>query len=428
MRLHWLEPLRVEQLANGLRVLLLPDRTYPVGALVVYYGVGARDERPGETGFAHLFEHMMFQASTHVGKNEFFRHIESHGGTFNGNTTHDRTVYYEVLPASQLPLALWLESDRMRGLAVTQEHLDNQRDTVKEERRFRYDNQPYMQAWIRFGEMAYRNFANAHPVIGYYEDLDQASLESVYDFFRRYYRPNRAVLVVAGDLDPETALAWIRYYFEDIEPGPEVPPPDLTEPEPPVGMRDRWIDSNARFPALWVGGRIPPWGHPDFYALWLLHYVLFEGRASRLYRTWVQERARCLEFYSIWDGRRGPGTMSGLIIVPSDADPETWPDRFHTEVLAPPVSDEELERARALWVRRQWTRWQEVLERALDVGEAALLDGDPRAVERDAVGITAVRRSDVERVRETYLAPDRAIVLWIEPGCQSASSRGGAFR
>lgn len=421
MRLKWLEPLRLERLANGLRVLLLPDPTHPVVAVVVYYGVGARDERPGETGFAHLFEHMMFQASTHVGKNEFFRYIESHGGTFNANTTHDRTVYYEVLPASQFPLALWLESDRMRGLAVTQEHLDNQRDTVKEERRFRYDNQPYMKAWIRFGELAYRNFANAHPVIGYYEDLDRARLEAVYDFFRRYYRPNRAVLVVAGDFEPETALAWIRYYFEDIEPGPEVQPPDLTEPDPPVGARDRWADPNARLPALWVGYRSPPWGHPDFYALWLLYYVLYEGRASRLYRIWVQEKARCLEFYGVWDGRRGPGTMSGLIIVPPDADPEALADAFRSEVLEPPISEAELERARALWVRHQWARWQEVLERALDVGEAALLDGDPYAVERDMTAIEAVGLSDIERVRKVYLDPSREVLLWVYPnGMQDA--------
>src|SRR6188474_2169169 len=196
-----LAPLEIEEysLNNGLRVVLNRDEAVPVVAVAVYYNVGSRNECEGRTGFAHLFEHMMFQGSENVKKAEHFQFIMKAGGTMNGTTSSERTNYFETLPASQLPLALWLESDRMRSLAVTQENLDNQREAVKEEKRLRYDNQPYVNGFLRLFEMSFKNPANSHSTIGSMEDLDAATVEDIREFFRVYYAPNNAVLTIAGD-------------------------------------------------------------------------------------------------------------------------------------------------------------------------------------------------------------------------------------
>src|SRR3954454_18598632 len=213
-----LQQLDIEEyrLSNGLRVVLNADDAIPVVSIAVYYDVGSRNEREGRTGFAHLFEHMMFQGSENVPKAAHFQYISNAGGTMNGTTSSERTNYFETLPANQLPLALWLETDRMRSLAVTQENLDNQREAVKEEKRLRYDNQPYGQIFDLISEMIYQNFANAHSTIGSMEDLDDATVEDVQEFFRIYYAPNNAVLVISGSFETEEVKQLVETYFGDI--------------------------------------------------------------------------------------------------------------------------------------------------------------------------------------------------------------------
>src|SRR3989440_3700477 len=210
-----LTPLEIEEygLANGLRVVLNSDDAIPVVSAAVYYDVGSRNEREGRTGFAHLFEHMMFQGSENVPKAGHFQYIMKAGGTMNGTTSSERTNYFETLPGNQLPLGLWLESDRMRSLAVTQENHDNQREAVKEEKRLRYDNQPYGQIFDIINEMIYKNFANAHSTIGSMEDLDDASVEDVQEFFRIYYAPNNAVVSISGAFDAATVKEMMETYF-----------------------------------------------------------------------------------------------------------------------------------------------------------------------------------------------------------------------
>src|SRR5437868_4488084 len=210
-----LSPLAIETYAleNGLRVVLNKDDAIPVVSVAVYYNVGSRNEREGRTGFAHLFEHMMFQGSENVPKAGHFQYIMKAGGTMNGTTSSERTNYYETLPANQLPLALWLESDRMRSLAVTQENLDNQREAVKEEKRLRYDNQPYGKIFDMINELIYRNPRNAHSTIGSMEHLDAASVEDVQEFFRVYYAPNNAVLVISGAFEVDDAKQRIETDF-----------------------------------------------------------------------------------------------------------------------------------------------------------------------------------------------------------------------
>src|SRR5690348_8215045 len=203
-------------LKNGLRVITVEDHSAPVVALSITYNVGSRNERQGRTGFAHLFEHMMFKGSENVGSGEHFFLIFNYGGNMNGTTNTDRTVYYEVLPKNQLDLGLFLESDRMRSLAITKDNLDNQRNAVQEERRLRLDDQPYGKAQERFDELAFDNFAYHHSVIGSMTDLDAASVSDVQDFFRTYYAPNNAVLALVGDLDTKATLAKVEKYFSSI--------------------------------------------------------------------------------------------------------------------------------------------------------------------------------------------------------------------
>ena len=237
-------------LDNGLRVVLNQDKSVPVVSVSVYYDVGSRNEPEGRTGFAHLFEHMMFQGSENVPKAAHFQYISNAGGTMNGTTSSERTNYFETLPASELPLALWLESDRMRSLNVTQENLDNQREAVKEEKRLRYDNQPYVNGFLRLFEMSFKNPANAHSTIGSMEDLDAATVDDVREFFRVYYAPNNAVLSIAGDFDRAEADELIQKYFATIPSQPAPPPVDVSEPVEVAERLDTFVDKLAPVPGV----------------------------------------------------------------------------------------------------------------------------------------------------------------------------------
>jgi predicted Zn-dependent peptidase len=248
----------VEQftLENGLRVILSQDKAVPVVSVAVYYDVGSRNEPVGRTGFAHLFEHMMFQGSENVPKAAHFQRISNAGGTMNGTTSTERTNYYETLPANQLPLALWLESDRMRSLKVTQENLDNQRDAVKEEKRLRYDNQPYINAFLRISELIYQNPHNAHSTIGSMEDLDDATVEDVREFFRVYYAPNNAVLSIVGDFEHDEARELVEKFFGSIPSQPAPPAVDVSEPEEIAQRADVYHDRFAPSPAFMLAGKL----------------------------------------------------------------------------------------------------------------------------------------------------------------------------
>ena len=288
-------PAERHRLGNGLRVVLSPDRGVPVVAVNLWYGVGSRNEQPGKTGFAHLFEHMMFQGSASVPKNKHFELIERVGGTLNGSTWFDRTNYYETVPSNDLELALWLESDRMGWLlpAMDQEKLDNQRDVVKNEKLQRYDNQPYGDWSERLQKMMYPDgHPYRHTVIGSMEDLDAASLEDVEAFFRTYYVPNNAVLSIAGDVDSADTLGLVERYFGEIPAGAEPPPlAGSASVAPKLGgtARDHVV-SDVPLPRLIMAFRVPPYSSDDFAVAEVSRALLGMGRASRLYRSLVRER------------------------------------------------------------------------------------------------------------------------------------------
>ncbi len=279
-------------LDNGLRVILHEDHRIPIVAVNLWYHVGSGNERKGRTGFAHLFEHMMFQGSEHVGSDKHFKLVQSAGGNLNGSTFFDRTNYYETLPSHYLEMGLWLESDRMGFLlpAMTQEKLDNQRDVVKNERRQRVDNQPYGLWLEKILELSYPDDFSYHwPIIGYMEDLDAATLDDIRQFFKTYYAPRNASLTLAGDFDPVQARALIEKYFGEIK-NDEVIPPAVV---PFEGFnkgeaRDELMD-NVQLPRIYMAYHVPPYGTEEWYALDLMSDILSAGKSSRLYQSLVYD-------------------------------------------------------------------------------------------------------------------------------------------
>ncbi|MGB1656134.1 MAG: M16 family metallopeptidase [Longimicrobiales bacterium] len=283
------------RLDNGLKVVLAPDRTVPVVATNLWYGVGSRNEPAGKTGFAHLFEHMMFQGSAHVPKNRHFELIERVGGTLNATTWFDRTNYFETVPSHELDLCLWLESDRMGWMlpAMDQEKLDNQRDVVMNEKRQRYDNQPYGDWSERLQHLVFpEDHPYHHTVIGSMEDIEAATLDDVASFFETFYIPNNAVLTVAGDIDPAEALASIERYFGEIPVGADVPPiPGRTELEHVIGDTVReTVVSDVPLPRVIMAFRIPPYSSDAFATAEIARALLGMGRASRFYKHLVREQ------------------------------------------------------------------------------------------------------------------------------------------
>ncbi|MBV9772675.1 MAG: insulinase family protein [Gemmatimonadetes bacterium] len=417
-------PIETYTLPNGLRVVLSEDHASPVVAVNLWYDVGSRNERPGRTGLAHLFEHLMFQGSENVPANEHISSVERVGGSVNGSTWLDRTNYYETVPASRLELALWLEADRMGFFlpAITQEKLDNQRSVVKNERRQRVDNQPYGDWDERLQAMVFPpDHPYHHSVIGSMEDLDGATLDDVRDFFRTYYAPNNAVLTICGDFEAEQARAMVERYFGPIPRGPEVPPLP-GEPRVPHHMagevRER-IEGDVALPRLYLGFRTPPLGTDEFYAADVLTHVLAQGRSSRLYRSLVREQrvAKDVGAYAF-----PVITGAAMLFVSATANPGIDPERLEAAVLAEldalrdaPELDTEVERA-VTGIEARWViGLQQVGERANDLSMYTTQFGDPERINTEIDHYRAVTAERVRRFALEYLAADNRAVLTYVP-------------
>jgi zinc protease len=416
-----LPPLEIEEysLENGLRVILNRDEAVPVVAVAVYYNVGSRNEREGRTGFAHLFEHMMFQGSANVKKAEHFQFIMKAGGTMNG------TNYFETLPANQLPLALWLESDRMRSLAVTQENLDNQREAVKEEKRLRYDNQPYGQIFDLINEMIYRNFANAHSTIGSMEHLDAATVEDVQEFFRIYYAPNNAVLVISGSFEPETAKQLVETYFGDIPPQPEPPKLDVSEPAEVAQTYREWEDKLAPFPAFLIGWKIPKRRSPEFNALYLAGKLLYDGESSRLYQKLVKGEESVIQLFGFTDERRGPSSIFVGAIPKPEKDLSRIRDIIMTEIRSIATdgpSAEEMQKLHNQLINDAVRMRQSSMTRAQQIAEYALYDGDPKLINTDLDDLLAITPDQIRSVVDKFLNTENRALLDIVPAGKSSNA------
>jgi predicted Zn-dependent peptidase len=405
-------------LDNGLRAILNEDHSVPVVSVAVYYDVGSRNEREGRTGFAHLFEHMMFQGSENVPKAAHFQYISNAGGTMNGTTSSERTNYFETLPASQLPLALWLESDRMRSLKVTQENLDNQRAAVQEEKRLRYDNQPYVNGFLRLFEMCFKNQANAHSTIGSMEDLDAATVEDIQEFFRIYYAPNNAVLTIAGDFEPVETRRLIEKYFATVPRQSDPPPPDVSEP-PEVGQReDVYFDKLAPMPAFALGWKIPVRRTPDFYALALASNLLFEGESARLYQKLVKGEESVVQIQGGIDERRGPSGLLVVVIPKPDRDCGQMREVIINEIKSLATAgptDEEMEKLRNNLCNEAARSRQASLYRAQQIAEFALYDGDPELFNTELHNYLAVTATQIRDAVAGYLDTDNRVLLDIVP-------------
>jgi len=420
--------LRDTHLDNGLRVVLVPDHSAPVYAINVTYNVGSRNEPPGHTGYAHLFEHMMFQGSENVGKGEHFILILNNGGGMNGTTNEDRTNYFEELPKNQLDLGLFLESDRMRSLAVNQANLDNQRAVVQEERRQSYDNQPYAHADLDVDNLSYDNFAYKHSTIGSMDDLNHASLEDVQNFFKTYYAPNNAVLVLVGDFDPDEALAKVQKYFGSIPSQAAPPKVDLSEEQHYGERRETIYDPLAREPQIIEAYHIPPGNTPENYAAQALATILSSGQSSRFYQHLVKEKQLAVEAEAEPDARIGP-SLFYIIATPREgvavADLEKGIDEEIAGVVKDGVTPEELAKAKTQQLRRFIDQRRSTLSTANLIGQYTVYFGDPNLINTVDEKEAAVTVDDVHVFATKYFVRDERTVVITLPEEKDAAAAGG---
>jgi len=422
-------PVESYRLPNGLHVVLSEDHTAPIVAVNLWYHVGSANERLERTGFAHLFEHMLFQGSENVRANQHFELVQRAGGTLNGSTWLDRTNYYETLPSNQLAIALWLEADRMgRYLpGLTQEKLDTQRDVVKNERRWSVDNQPYGTWWEKLPALC---FPEGHPfnhsLIGSMEHLSDAALDDVADFFRTYYTPNNAVLTVAGDLDHEQAKRWIEEYFGPIAPGgPRPPLRDMTVPAT-FGTTLREVVTDAiALPRVFVACRTPVFGSDGYYAASLAAAVLGLRTGSRLEQSLVRtQRVASSASAFTYDLAKG----SDLLIVDATAHGDVSVERLEAAVLAEldrihehGVTEAEVARARALIETSFVMSLQSAAERADQLSRFATYFGDAQLANEQVARYQAVTAADVSRLARERLGPDNRALLVYVPGPEDAA-------
>jgi zinc protease len=418
------------KLKNGLRVIIAEDHTAPVYSIALTYNVGSRNERPGRTGFAHLFEHMMFKGSENVGSGEHFMLVYNNGGSMNGSTNKDRTNYFEALPANQLDLGLFLESDRMRTLAagITKENLKNQIDTVQEERRQGVDNQPYGKTDEVLEELAYQNFNYKHSVIGSMADLSAATVEDVQAFFRTYYAPNNAVVAIVGDVKTQECLAKVRQYFESIPSQAPPPEPDMTEPAQTQEKRQVLEDRLARAVRLDAVYHIPNGVDPDYAPLEVLGTILSSGRASRFYENIVRQKQLATSLYGGPQESRGPGLFGiqgtvapGKSVADLEASVYAEIERIKTGA----IEDWEMEKARNIARSQMVGRLGSSLYRAMLLSQYAVYYDDPGLINTRADGIAKVTPADVQRVAKKYLVPENRTVVITNPAAAAAGQKGG---
>jgi zinc protease len=421
--------LKEHKLKNGLRVILVEDHSAPVIALAITYNVGSRNERKGRTGFAHLFEHMMFKGSQNVGTGEHFYLIFNNGGNMNGTTNEDRTNYFEALPSNQLDLALFLEADRMKSLVISQANLDNQRNAVQEERRLGVDNQPYGKSGEIQQELLYDNFAYKHTVIGSMEDLSAATVEDVSSFFKMYYAPNNAVLTLVGDFNSADALKKIRQNFEAIPRQPDPPPVDMTEPEQKAERRATVDDALARLPQVDIAFKAVPGNTPDFFALQVLSAALQSGQSSRLYQKLVKEKELATNVGGFMDQKRGVGALYISATLKPNVKPADVEAIIYEEIerlKKEGIADWELQKAKNNTRRNFINSMQNSLSRAVNIGIYSVYYNDPNLINTWLDKVGAVTKADVDRVAGKYLSATNRTVVVTMPKPKGAATTSAA--
>jgi zinc protease len=423
------------KLENGLRVVVSPERTAPLVTVGVYYNIGFRLEPHGRSGFAHLFEHMMFQGSENAGKMVHIKLVNSSGGVLNGSTHYDLTNYFETVPSNALERMLWLESDRMRALKVDDENLRNQRDVVKEEVRVNVLNQPYGGfPWLDLPPVAFRNWANAHNFYGEFADLDAATLADVREFFHTYYVPSNAVLLIVGDVGMEEAFTLAKRYFEDI---PSIPTPlqaDTTEPAQTEERRGTVEEKFGTLPAVAIGYRFPARRTPDWYAMSLLDHALHGGRAGRFYRRLVLEQQLAVEAAGDTGDPfdyNGPSQLVTRVIYKPEVTAEQMMaayDAIVDDIRKNGIEAEELEHVKVKFRAEYFS--------SLEGGHGSsfprfglmhylacftLFDNDPTLINSILDGFMKVTPAQVRAAAEKYLAQSQRAIVFRVPSQKEAA-------
>ena len=429
-------PVEYFKLGNGLRVVLSRDTTAPTVGVGVYYRVGFRTEPRDRTGFAHLFEHLMFQGSKSLPKGEFDKLIEHNGGFNNGSTRFDFTNYYEVMPAHTLESVLWAEADRMRAPAFGQAGVDNQRDVVKNEVRVNVKNQPYGGfPWIDLPMAANTNWTNAHDFYGEFKDLDAATLANARAFFDAFYAPNNAVLAVVGDFAPKQARAWIQKYFGAIPSAKAPPRVDVEEPRQTAERHATRVDSLANRPALGLAYHVPPRWSAEWYAFGLLDQILVQGRDSRLFDKLVQQASLTGEvtggINALGNQFNYQGPMLWLVSAFHDSDKPASAllaaiDEEVDALIAKPVDAATLARAKT----KMRSQLYGVMDEQLGLGRLdvlaslALFDDDPARINKLEAGFASVTADLIQKTAREYLRRDNRTVYTITPGAKAAPGGG----
>ncbi len=406
------------QLDNGLQILLLEDHSTPVINLQVWYHVGSKNEKEGKTGFAHLFEHMMFQGSENVGVDEHKRYIEDIGGRYNAYTAFDQTVYWETFPANYLERMLWLEADRMRSLKITDENFKAEREVVKEERRLRFENPPFGRLLEIVLQASYKTHPYAHPPIGSMTDLNAASLEDVRDFHSLYYVPNNATLVISGDFDRKQALDWVDKYFRDIPRGKPIPRRLPAEMAQEKERRVTEYDSKAPLAAVILAYHVPGDGDPDIYALQVAGNILSAGQSSRLYRRMVYEDQMAVAAAGQTLALEDPGVFAFFAFMNQGKSAEEGEKTLSEEIQKlkeEPVTETELLKAKNQFVSELVFGRESVQEKADAVGRAAVLLGDVALVNQELDRFQKVTAADIQRVAAKYFSDNNRSVVYMLP-------------
>lgn len=416
-------PMQEAKLANGLRVILVEDRTAPIVTVALTYDVGAANEQLGRTGFAHLFEHLMFQGSQRVPAGEHIKLIERYGGNANAMTGTDWTFYFEGVPANQLDLALFLEGDRLRSLNISQENLAREIEVVKEERRMRIDNQAYRKSAFVLEDLLYDSFAYKHEGVGSMADLGAASLEDVRAFFNTYYRASNVVLVLVGDFDRATALAKVKRYFGDL---PRLPDPlqaDRTEPAQTSERRQVVHDALAPLPQLNVAFKAVSGADDDYYALAVLSSALQEGHSSRLYEALVKQQQLATEVGGTMEERRVAGALKITAGPRDEKSIDAVEQGIYREIerlQREPVADWEMEKAKNLIAAAYLDRMHRGVLRGLVIGSNVVDFGDAERTNTYLDRIAAVTKDDVQRVANAHLRKGNRTVLVTLPAPATA--------
>lgn len=404
-------------LDNGLHVILYEDHSTPIVAVSVLYHVGSKNEKPDRTGFAHFFEHLLFEGSENIDRGEFDKYIQRAGGTLNANTSWDRTFYYEILPSNQLALGLWLESERMLHAKVDDKGIETQRQVVKEERRQRVDNQPYGSVLEESMKRAYKEHPYRWPIIGAMEHLDAAEEQDYKQFYADFYVPNNATLSIAGDIDVEEAKILIDKYFSSIPKGKEPYRPEIVEPALGSEVRDTVFD-NVQLPAVIQTYRIPAQGTDDYYAVNMLAQLLSQGESSRLHRALIDEQQLALFVGNFPLSMEDPGVAIAFGITNAGVDPTTMEKAMDAEVAKVQtelISEREFQKLRNQVENDFISSNSTVVGIAESLANYHTYFGDANLINNEIDRYLAVTREDIREAAKKYFTPDNRVSLFYLP-------------